>query len=150
VKRSSLKRRPKRISPEEKAARDHFRVTVLAEPCLFSQTRPEHRCEGVRDPHHVLREQSLRAHFSTMEDKWQRVHDPANGVALCRSAHDPVTTKATYIFREELPARVVDWAHDNGLDWLLEREAPSLFLWQESDSVDRSVRSDLTEGAKRV
>jgi hypothetical protein len=124
-----MKRSPKRMSTAEREAKAHFRETVLSSPCLFAQTRHNHTCEGKLDAHHVCREQSLRTHFSTFGDaKWERVHDPANGVALCRKAHIAVTpaTRTTWILKHELPARVVDFAEDWGLGWLLEREVPSL------------------------
>jgi hypothetical protein len=127
MKRSPIKRRPKRMSTAEREAKAHFRETVLSSPCLFAQTRHNHDCDGPLDPHHVLRQSYLRTHFSTFGDaKWERVHDPQNGVPLCRAAHDAITTRADWIMKHELPARVVDFAEDWGLGWLLEREVPSL------------------------
>ena len=123
-----MKRRPKKRSAAEREAHDRFRRLVLAEPCLFSQTRQEHRCEGQLDPHHVLPKQFLKAHFSTQPDsiKWRLIHAPELGVPLCRSAHDAVTVHATHVWREELPARVCDFASEWGVGWRLEQECPSL------------------------
>ena len=95
--------------------------------CLMRH-RAGHKCSGPVDPHHVLPKQFLKGAFSTFaeEEKWWHVHNPDNGVPLCRAAHDAVTTKMGYIFREELPARVIDFAEAHGLGWRLERECPPL------------------------
>lgn len=107
----------------EREAHQDFRELVLAEPCLFSRTRPEHSCSGVRDPHHVIRQAWLRREFPGV---WNVVYDPELGVALCRAAHDQVTTHFTRVFFEELPARVVDRAEALGIRYKLEHSCPSL------------------------
>jgi hypothetical protein len=78
------------------------------------------------DPHHLIRQQSLRAHTSTMDDteRWIVVHDPRNGVPLCRRCHERVTSRFRPILRSEVPPRAWKFAKEHGLTWLLERECP--------------------------
>jgi len=122
----SLKRRRRRPSKAEQDAHDRFRAVVTRQPCLFSTTRPGHECSGPLDPHHVVPAQYLKNHFSTLEDKWALIYSPDVGVPLCRAAHDPVTTHATYVFLQELPAVVIDFCEAWGNKHRLEIECPSL------------------------
>jgi hypothetical protein len=89
--------------------------------CLIAKTRPEHRCEGRVDVHHVCRKGWLRANGFD-DATW----DPGNGVLLCRAFHDLVSTRMRLIYLEELPARCVDFARAHGIEWRLEHECPSL------------------------
>ena len=104
-----------------KVARWDFESAVLEEPCLFRQTRPDHVCRGVRDAHHVIPKQYLRQRFP---GRWGVIYDPAVGVTLCRAAHEAVTRHSDYVFWDEVPQRVIDFAEARGILQRLERECP--------------------------
>jgi hypothetical protein len=114
-------------SKAEREARDRFRELVLRGPCLFSESRPDHECDGELDPHHLIRKQLLRDAFMRREDRLDHIYAPEIGVPLCRRAHELVTVHSTNVFREEVPARAVDWALEHEVVHLLERCCPSLF-----------------------
>lgn len=145
-----MKRRRRVKGAAELEAEANFRETVLREDCLMKR-RPGHRCSGPLDAHHVLPKRFLKTNYSTFPDaeKWERIHDPANGVALCRAAHDAVTTRMGYIFLEELPARVVDFARDQGLMWRLERECPPEFVEAIPSAVRHTPRTITGSGGER-
>lgn len=125
---AGLKRTRRRRSPEEIAAESVFRAAVLEYRCLLAQTRRGHRCDGPVDAHHLIEAQWLKAHFSTMDRKWDLVYAPEIGVPLCRwgrpTNHVAITSHADYIFFDEVPQRCLDWTEAHGIRYRLERECP--------------------------
>lgn len=127
VKRTPLKRRPHRPSKHETRAKAHFRETVALE-CEYRCLWDGPECEGELDPHHIIRQSWLKGHYATMpeEEKWELVHSPANGVLICRHHHEEVTYHQRTIWRHEVPERTERWARDEGIEYRLEVECPSI------------------------
>lgn len=118
-----MKRRRKRISAAERRARAEFRQAVLAKgECVVGDESV--MCDTPLDPHHVLKEQALRVHTSTLsEDEALAIRfDPRCGVVLCRYHHNQVSRRFRRLKSGQVPASVFEFARDHGLEWLLEHE----------------------------
>lgn len=127
-----MKRSRRKKSKAELEAEALFRETV-ARACGYRCLFHSSSCDGPLDPHHIIRRSWLKTNYSTLPDdeKWPRVHDPSNGVLLCRHHHDRVTTRHRVLWRHEIPEYTERWARDEGIEYRLEIECP--FLLAESD-----------------
>lgn len=87
-----------------------------------------HDCEGAIQAHHAIRQQTLRAHISTLELTENEIQDwlwnSSVGVTLCATLHDAHTSRKEPVPFEWLPGRVVDFATDRQILHLLLREHP--------------------------
>lgn len=117
------------MSAAERRARDAFNDAVWTRDNFKCALNPhKHGCSNVIDAHHVIKEQTLKAHTSTLteEERLAILYDPRNGVCVCRAAHTPLTSKAWHMRPEQVPDHVREFAHDHHLGWALEREVPGL------------------------
>ena len=119
-----MKRTRRKQSAAEKEAHAAFRDAVLRGGCIRAHTNG---CSGHLDPHHIIRKGSLKVHTSTLPDaeRWPIVHDPRNGVPLCHRHHEQVTNRVWPQSLSEVPDRAKDFAEEQGLTWLLEKECPT-------------------------
>jgi hypothetical protein len=117
----------RRLSPEALEAAERFRAGVYRESCLFTQTRPGHKCEGWLERHHIIKKSWLWTNFSPRPDRDVLCYPEEIGVTLCRRAHELVTVHADYVYWHEVPDRAKEWAESQGITYRLERECPFLF-----------------------
>lgn len=92
-----------------------------------------HECSGPKQAHHCIRQQTIRAHISTLrlseEERLEWLWDPDLAILVCGGLHAMHTARldGATPFRiplEWLPARVVDRAEALHVRHLLEREHP--------------------------
>lgn len=104
TRRAALGRSRRVESKAEKRAREEFNETVTAWPCLFSETRRGHVCDGRLDAHHLVPKQFIRTRFSTLPepDLLAILFHPHIGAPLCRVAHEQVTRRSEYVYWHEL------------------------------------------------
>ena len=95
-----------------------------------SGSRAETPCDGPVAAHHAIRQQTLRAHISSLEltdeQRWDWLWAPDVGTLLCDRHHSRHHTRTERVPLEWIPARVVDWCKDRDVLHLLEREHPPL------------------------
>lgn len=124
-----MKRGRKPRSAAEKAAHDAFVETVLTRDRFTCQLAPhKFSCGGRMDAHHIPKEQTLKAHTSTLpeEEALAIRFDPDLAICVCRTAHTPLTSKAWHLEPAQVPNRAIEKAHEYGIGWILEREVPGL------------------------
>jgi HNH endonuclease len=119
-----VKRTRRRLRAAERRAKDLFDRAVLAKgECVLADGRID--AHGpLRDAHHIIRKQTLRAHASTMteQDRMELLWDPRNGVPVCRKHHEQLTTAYRRLTRAQVPPEVWHFAEEHGLVHALERE----------------------------
>jgi hypothetical protein len=97
-------------------ARLDFKVKVLAIDrgiCVNAAGSP---CSGDVQAHHVIYQKHLvRAGLDLL------LWDPTNGVAVCEAHHRRHHAGREPIPKYVLPTRCRDFAHEHGLDYLLDR-----------------------------
>lgn len=88
------------------------------------------------DAHHVIAKQTLRKHAAAIakreglgaadrvELRESLLWDPRNGVAVTRYVHDRHTKAVERIPRAALPGCAIEFAREQGLLWLIERDYP--------------------------
>jgi hypothetical protein len=108
----------KRPTVAEVEAREAFKLTVCAEPCIGSDI-PEHVCDGPLQAMHVVPKQTLKRR-GLRHLLW----DPVNGIPGCYRIHRRHDLKVELIPRSLLPARCLEWARTNGVADALERHWP--------------------------
>lgn len=119
----------KKLSEAERIARDNFKDEVLTRDKFTCQLAPhKFACSGPLDAHHIPKEQSLRAHTSTLsEDEALAIRfDPDLAICVCRVAHTPLTSKAWHLEPSQVPNRAIKKAHELRIGHMLEREVPGL------------------------
>jgi len=112
--------RPSRASDDASSAeRLDFKVAVLALDgrCLVHADQAD--CAGPLQAHHVLTQQQLRKRGHA-----GRLWDPANGMTICKHAHDRHTLAAERIALDVVPERCKRFARELDLEYLLERFYP--------------------------
>jgi hypothetical protein len=131
--KSGKKRKPlKRTQPKESTAeqlyREEFNEAVKAWPCLFSESRRRHVCDGELDAHHLVPKNFLRFRLSdwSERDLLEVLFHPHIGAPLCRRAHELVTVKAEYVYWDELSPECLDFVSSlpDFVLMRLEKESP--------------------------
>lgn len=110
-----LKRTQRREGPAEKKARDNFNEAVTDWPCFFSRWRQPHKCNGLKDAHHLVEKQWIRRNYADLpEAKLAAIlFDPRIGAPLCRyAAHDPITRKVARIYWDELTEECIEFCRE--------------------------------------
>lgn len=115
----SLKTKPRRLSKDDRAAAELFKLVVCAEPCIGEQIQG-HVCEFPLQACHVVAAQTLRK-----RGLGHLVYDPSNGIAGCYRIHRRHDNWVEKIPRHLLPARCFAWAEAHGLTPELERAWPA-------------------------
>jgi hypothetical protein len=103
----------------ELSAREEFKLTVCAEPCIGA-AMIGHECDGPLQAMHVVPKQTLKRR-GLRHLLW----DATNGVCGCYAIHRRHDSKVELIPRELLPARCVGWARAHGVLDALERHWPA-------------------------
>jgi hypothetical protein len=130
VKRRRRQTRAERTAEQE--AQERFEQEVLRMDfgrCIgLNVIGADHTCPGQLQAHHCIRQQTLRAHISTLELSEAEINDwlwnPCIGVTVCDFLHARHTSRFERIPFEHLPARVIDFATDRSVLHLLVREHP--------------------------
>lgn len=124
MRRSRIKRKPKRRTVLEADAQKEFRRSVLA-------SRPALRCSSAHDdgwpidPHHAIPEQRLRRHARTLGvPEYVLAYDPRIGLPVTRRRHERHHSGIEPICRDELPREVFAFAHKWALTHVLDRIYP--------------------------
>lgn len=137
-----VQRRRKQSRAEREAesvAQENFKKDVLRldhHRCVGASVFPsQHRCHGPLEIHHVIRQQTLRVHISTLELTEDEINDwlwaAGVGITLCHGAHQRHSSRVERVPWEWIPARVNDWCTDREVLHLAKHEHPPLFV--ESD-----------------
>lgn len=120
-----MKRGVKRMSKLERELADRFREEVRAK-------RPILKLEGFRtpglvDPHHVLRQQTIKWELlgSEPEEVWAAQWDPDNGIPVENGYHPLLTVGMRRLDVSQLRPENIDFARRYGWEHLLGREVPS-------------------------
>lgn len=111
----------KRETKAEKEARHTFYERVLLESgCYFKNIFP-HKCDGPRDPCHLLSKQKLKRIAKDRgydeETTMKLVWDPRNGVPGCRAQHHRMDNGFLRVYWEQLPSKTKLFADDWDLEW---------------------------------
>lgn len=102
------------------------RVDQHPEPIILSSTQSNEdwRFDKVVR-HHVIPQQTLRNHADVRRVKpWILVWDPRVGIKVSKRRHERHHSGHEPIRRDELPARVFEFAEEMGLGWYLDRHYP--------------------------
>lgn len=93
-------------------AHTRFTCLVSESPCFLADRiagkprRPGHRCwpAGMRDPHHLVPANWIRATFGELPDVelGDILYAPIIGAPLCRVGHDAVEARTEFIYWHEL------------------------------------------------
>lgn len=112
--------------PGERDLHAHFTQAVTSWPCFFADRvdgrprRPEHRCWGPIDPHHLVPVD----YMMQLGLSYQVMYDPILGAPLCRLAREAVDGSIERIYWEELDPDCVAFCTRHGLLPRLELECP--------------------------
>lgn len=79
------------------------------------------RCDGPLDAHHLIPQRLLRRELSGDPRLDAYLHDPRNGVPVCRQHHHVLETRALVVPRRFVPRRAAAFAEELGLVWALDR-----------------------------
>lgn len=119
LKQSSGRRNAVQAGESPVIAEAHARFTALVTewPCWFTdrvegkRRRPDHRCWGRRDPHHLIPASFIREHFGDLPDPELAdiLYAPIIGVPLCRAAHEAVERRSDYVYWHELDPELIDF-----------------------------------------
>jgi len=90
---------------------------VCLHGCILHES-PE-GCEGPLQAHHVVTQQTLRKRGLD-----NAIWDTRMGVAVCERSHIRHTLASSRIRFEDLPASVVEYVQNLGLQWYLDRYYP--------------------------
>lgn len=124
---AQLKRKRRGSVLLDDAARDLFQKAVLAKgDCVLKGHA--YPCDGALDPHHVIPKQRLKQrHGLSPAQRRELAWDARNGVPVCRRHHELLTNRVMRLPHEVVPGEVFAFAHDYGLDHLLDRELVSVY-----------------------
>lgn len=123
MRRSRIKRHPKRRTTLEAEAQKEFRRAVLA-------SRPPLRSSAQDDgwpvnPHHAIPEQRLRRHARDLGvAEYRLAYDPRVGLPVTRRRHERHHSGVEPIRRDELPRSVIAFCHEWSLTHVLDRIYP--------------------------
>lgn len=158
VKRRRRQTRADRIV--EREAQEYFKREVLRldfGTCIGKDRLGfEHECTGPLQADHAVRQQTLRAHISTLELDEAQIRrwlwSPDVAYTVCEGLHVAHTRKVLHakpfwIPLEWLPARVMDFCEAARIRHLLEREHPSLISEDRPLDTDQSHDEEDTDGS---
>lgn len=110
----------KKRSQAEREAHAHFRKVVLEwgreKGCWVARFRPEHRCWGPMDPHHLVKAEWIRKTFADLpEDQLLAIlYAPIIGCPTCRQGHQEIETRKVVIYQDELDPDCIDFCQRQG------------------------------------
>jgi hypothetical protein len=109
--------RPKPIPVEHRSAAEEWHNMPWLQQCEVCGEEP------ARDPHHCIKEQTLRHFAYSYGYDFEVVRwDGRNRLWVGADCHERHTNASRRIHARQLPAHVFVFSHEYGFDWALEKE----------------------------